>query len=126
MVKTGEVDRARPSVAAGDGAPPPTSASDKPAPPRLGILAVLLAGQLMANVDTAIVNVAAPSIRSGFDVPEGQLSLVVSGYIVAVAALLVTGARLGATHGHRRVFVGGCSASPSRRSRVGWHRGSSR
>ncbi|MGW5363465.1 MFS transporter [Actinopolymorpha pittospori] len=107
MVRTGEVDRTQASGAVRGGAPPTASVPGASAPRRFGILAVLLVGQFMANVDTAIVNVAAPSIRSGFDVPEGQVSLVVSGYIVAFAVLLVTGARLGATHGHRRMFVAG-------------------
>jgi MFS family permease len=58
-------------------------------------------------VDTAIVNVAAPSIRSGFGASDGQVTLVVSSYIVVFAVLLVTGARLGSTHGHRRMFLWG-------------------
>jgi MFS family permease len=77
-------------------------------PTRRGwLLAVLLAGQFMANVDTAIVNVAAPSIRSGLGASDGQVTLAVSSYIVAFAVLLVTGARLGSTHGHRRMFLWG-------------------
>ncbi|WAL64564.1 MFS transporter [Amycolatopsis cynarae] len=71
------------------------------------LLAVLLTGQFMANVDTAIVNVAAPSIAAELAATGGQLALVVSGYLVAYAVLVVTGARLGAAHGHRRVFCGG-------------------
>ncbi|WP_253778993.1 MFS transporter [Goodfellowiella coeruleoviolacea] len=82
-----------------------TTAS-RPAPAnRSWLLAVLLAGQFIANVDTAIANVAAPAIRAGFDAAEGQVALVVSGYTVAYAVLLVTGARLGSTHGHRRIFL---------------------
>ncbi|TVT54787.1 MFS transporter, partial [Amycolatopsis rhizosphaerae] len=61
----------------------------------------------MANVDTAIVNVAAPSIATELAATGGQLALVVSGYLVAFAVLLVTGARLGAAHGHRRTFCRG-------------------
>ncbi|HEX3778914.1 MAG TPA: MFS transporter [Pseudonocardiaceae bacterium] len=75
---------------------------------RLGwLLVVLLTGQFMANVDVAIVNVAAPSIRDGLHTSGGALELVVSGYSLAYALLLVTGARLGATHGHRRLFLFG-------------------
>ncbi len=69
------------------------------------LLAVLLAGQFMANVDTAIVNVAAPSIRTGLSASGGELQLVVSGYILTYAMLLVTGARLGQMRGYRRMFM---------------------
>jgi MFS family permease len=73
---------------------------------RLGrLLVVLLSGQFMANIDVAIVNVAAPSIRDGLHTFGGELELVVSGYSLAYALLLVTGARLGSTHGHRRLFL---------------------
>jgi MFS family permease len=69
------------------------------------LLATLLAGQVMANVDLAIVNVAVPAIRDGFHATGGQLDFVVSGYTLTFAMLLITGARLGDTHGHRRVFL---------------------
>ncbi|HWN33512.1 MAG TPA: MFS transporter [Pseudonocardia sp.] len=71
------------------------------------MLAVLLAGQFMANVDNAIVNIAVPSVAAGFGAPPGQVALLAAGYLVAFAVLLVTGARLGATHGQRRVFLVG-------------------
>ncbi|MFD0383830.1 MFS transporter [Streptomyces stramineus] len=67
-------------------------------------MAVLLAAQFMANVDTAIANIAAPSIQSGLGASGGEVGLVISGYVVAYAVLLVIGARLGAAHGHRRIF----------------------
>ncbi|WP_222869881.1 MFS transporter [Actinomadura decatromicini] len=73
--------------------------------PAAGMLAVLLAGQFMVNVDVAIVNVAAPAIQDGLRPSGGALELVVSGYPLAYAVLLVTGARLGAARGHRRMFL---------------------
>jgi predicted MFS family arabinose efflux permease len=74
---------------------------------RWRLLAVLLAAQFMANIDTAIVNVAAPAVQSSLDISGGQVGLVISGYVVAYAVLLVAGARLGASHGHRRIFLTG-------------------
>ncbi|HEX4360718.1 MAG TPA: MFS transporter [Pseudonocardia sp.] len=71
------------------------------------MLAVLLAGQFMANVDIAIVNIAVPSVAAEFTAPPGQVALLAAGYLVAFAVLLVTGARLGATYGQRRVFLVG-------------------
>jgi MFS family permease len=83
--------------------------SDSPAAsaPSVRLLAVLLAGQSLANVDTAIVNVAAPSIRNDLRASGAQLELVVSAYVLAYAVLLVTGARLGTIWGYRRVFAAG-------------------
>ncbi|EFL29371.1 probable actinorhodin transporter [Streptomyces himastatinicus ATCC 53653] len=72
---------------------------------RAALLTVLLVGQFMANIDTAIVNIAAPSVQADLHASAGQVDLVVSGYILAYAVLLVTGARLGDTHGHRRIFL---------------------
>ncbi|MHB8576053.1 MAG: MFS transporter [Dehalococcoidia bacterium] len=71
------------------------------------LLAVLLTGIFMANVDTAIVNVAAPSIRAGLRATGGEVQFVVAGYILAYAMLLITGARLGDIHGYGRVFIVG-------------------
>ena len=71
------------------------------------MLAVLVAGQFMTNVDAAIVNVAGPTIQQRLHASGAALELIISGYTIAYAALLVIGARLGADHGHRRLFTGG-------------------
>lgn len=71
------------------------------------VLLVLLIGQFMANVDTAIVNVAAPSIKAAFAATPAELELVVSGYLVAYAVLLTTSARLSVKFGYDRVFLAG-------------------
>lgn len=70
-------------------------------------LAVLLTGTFMASLDTAIVNVAGPAIQADVGVSGAALQLVISGYALAYAALLITGARLGDDHGHRRLFLCG-------------------
>lgn len=72
---------------------------------RGAILAVLLTGQFMANIDTAVANVAGPSIGVDLHASEGAVGLVVSGYVVAFAVLLITGARLGSSLGYRRTFL---------------------
>jgi MFS family permease len=80
-----------------------------PAPqtPSAAALAVLLTGTFMASLDTAIVNVAGPAIQADVGVSGAALQLVISGYALAYAALLITGARLGDDHGHRRLFLCG-------------------
>jgi len=69
------------------------------------LLAVLLMGPFMAQADATIANVATPSIRADLGASGAALELVVGGYMIAFAMLLITGARLGQTHGYRRVFV---------------------
>ncbi|MFM9369573.1 MFS transporter [Streptomyces sp. Da 82-17] len=77
-----------------------------PAGPRR-LLAVVLAAQFMALLDVFIVNVAAPTIRADLAASGAGLQLVVAGYTVAYAVLLITGARLGDRFGHRRTMLAG-------------------
>jgi EmrB/QacA subfamily drug resistance transporter len=68
------------------------------------LLATLLGGMFLGNVDLAIVNIAAPSIRDDLQVSDGALELIVSGYTLAYAMLLITSAWLGETRGYRGMF----------------------
>src|SRR6202043_2563988 len=61
------------------------------------------------DVDASIVNVAIPTIQSSLRASGASLQLVVAGYTISYAVLLVTGARLGDILGHRRVFLGGAA-----------------
>ena len=71
------------------------------------ILALILVGQFMALLDVAVVNVAAPSVQSELGSSGAALQLIVSGYTIAYAVLLITGARLGERLGFSRVFLAG-------------------
>ncbi len=70
-------------------------------------LAVVLAGQFMAVLDASVVNVAAPSIHAELHTSGAGLQLIIAGYVITYAVLLVTGARLGDIIGHRRMFLSG-------------------
>jgi MFS family permease len=61
----------------------------------------------MYQADATIVNVATPAIHAGLGASGAELELVISGYMLASAALIITGARLGYMHGYRRVFLVG-------------------
>jgi EmrB/QacA subfamily drug resistance transporter len=69
-----------------------------------GVL-VLLAGAFMPIMDFFITNVALPSIDASLHASTPELELVIAGYGVAYAALLVLGGRLGDRYGRRRVFL---------------------
>lgn len=59
----------------------------------------------MALLDVFIVNVAAPTIRAELGASGAGLQLVIAGYTLTYAVLLITGARLGDRIGHRRVYL---------------------
>ncbi|MFJ4896852.1 MFS transporter [Streptomyces sp. NPDC088727] len=71
------------------------------------LLALVLAAQFMALLDIFIVNVAAPTIRTELGASGSGLQLVVAGYTISYAVLLITGARLGSVFGHGRAHLAG-------------------
>jgi MFS family permease len=71
------------------------------------MLIVLLAGQFMALLDVTIVNVAMPTIGRSLHASGAELQLVVAGYTVSYAMMLITGARMGDIFGRRRMFLAG-------------------
>ncbi|BBJ43852.1 hypothetical protein SSPO_065700 [Streptomyces antimycoticus] len=82
-------------------------AGDSRAPRPGRLLAIVLTGQLMAVLDVFIVNIAAPTVRADLHASGAGLQLVIAGYTISYAVLLITGARLGALLGHRRMFLTG-------------------
>jgi EmrB/QacA subfamily drug resistance transporter len=72
-------------------------------------LAVLLVGAFMALLDTTIVNVAIPAIRTSLAASNATLSWIVSGYALAFGLALIPAGRVGDRLGHKWVFVAGLS-----------------
>src|SRR5215813_7413725 len=70
-------------------------------------LIVLCMGTLMIVLDTKIVNVALPSIRSDLGFSQESLAWVVNAYMLTFGGFLLLGGRLGDLYGHRRLFVYG-------------------
>ncbi|MFD3505557.1 MFS transporter [Streptomyces sp. NPDC058676] len=66
---------------------------------------ILLAGAFLPIMDFFITNVALPSIDASLHASASSLELVIAGYGVAYATLLVLGGRLGDRYGRRRVFL---------------------
>ena len=85
----------------------PARPSQRRAPSPGGILAVVLIGQFMALLDASVANVAAPAIHASLHASGAGLQLVIAGYVITYAVLLVTGARLGDIIGHRTMFLFG-------------------
>ena len=70
-------------------------------------LMVLCLGVLMIVLDTTIVNVALPSIRTDLGFSETSLVWVVNAYMLTFGGFLLLGGRLGDLYGHRRLFLHG-------------------
>lgn len=79
------------------------SSPKHPTLPTSGLL-VLLAGQLLPQIDFSIVNVALDAIAHTFHASETELELMVAVYGVAFAMCLAMGGRLGDNFGRRRLF----------------------
>ncbi|MEU8841019.1 MFS transporter [Streptomyces roseus] len=75
----------------------------------LGLFTVLL-GAALPLIDFFIVNVALPAIDADLAAGPATLELIVGGYGVAYAVLLVLGGRLGDMAGRRRLFLIGMTA----------------
>jgi MFS family permease len=89
------------------GASPQTATPSAPSSSGRGSeLIVLLFVQAMASMADALVTVSAPAIQSSLHVSGAALQLIASGFVLAYAAALMTGARLG-DYGHRRMFLCG-------------------
>ncbi|MGH2895462.1 MAG: hypothetical protein ACRDPM_19660 [Solirubrobacteraceae bacterium] len=71
------------------------------------LLGLMLLAPFMAQADATIANVATPSIPAGLHASGAALELVIGGYLIAFAVLLITGARLGQTHGYKRLHLSG-------------------
>ena len=77
----------------------------------------------MAALDATVVNVALPHIGTDFDASVSALQWVLTGYLLALASLILLGGALGDRYGRRKVFVVGtlwfaaasllCGAAPN-------------
>ncbi|CAM5695812.1 MULTISPECIES: MFS transporter [Streptomyces] len=89
------------------GAAPGRAGRRQPRPAGSGhrlLLLLVLTAQFMATMDVSIVNVAAHTIQSDLHASGAALQVVIAGYTVVYAILLITSARLGGRHGYSRLF----------------------
>src|SRR5205823_10453799 len=73
-------------------------------------LVILCVGDLMIVVDTTVVNVALPSIRSDLHFSQISLAWVVNAYMLTFGGFLLLAGRLGDLYGYRRLFLSGTAA----------------
>ncbi len=68
-------------------------------------LVATVAASAMASLDATVVNVALPHIGEEFDATVSALQWVLTGYLVALASLILLGGALGDRFGRRKVFM---------------------
>ncbi len=85
-------------------AAPPQDIEEAAGAPAWGALLVVLAGLFITNLDFFIVNVAIPSLQRDMHATPAQIQLVAVTFTIGLAALLITGGRLGDLYGRRRVY----------------------
>src|SRR5262245_64368917 len=86
-------------------------------------LAATVGASAMAMLDATVVNVALPHIGEEFDASVSALQWVLTGYLLALASLILLSGALGDRYGRRKVFIVGtvwfavasalCGASPN-------------
>mgnify|MGYP001439338861 CR=1 FL=1 len=92
------------------------------APAGRAVLPVVLSATFVQLLNVTVAQVAAPSIQAGLGTGPGAVRLVLAGYTLTYACLLITAARLGDRYGYRRLFAIGtaiflaaslaCAAAP--------------
>src|SRR5579864_6313374 len=66
---------------------------------------ILCLGTLMEVLDSTIVNVALPSIRTNLHFSESNLAWVINAYLLTFGGFLLLGGRLGDLFGQKRLFL---------------------
>ncbi len=93
------------------------------------VLAIILTAVFMQLLDTTITMVGVPTIQGSLHSSFGEIQLVVAGYMLAFACVLVTGGSLGNAYGRKRMFLWGmagftiasavCGAAPDAVTLIG-------
>jgi len=73
-------------------------------------LLIVLAAPLLSVIDVFIINIAIPTIKKGTHATDGEMQLVIAGYLLGYAAFLITGGRAGDHFGRKKVFFWGMAA----------------
>jgi EmrB/QacA subfamily drug resistance transporter len=93
---------------------------------RLAALTASAAGAMLVALDGTVLLVAQPSLQHGLRAGVAAVQWTSTGYLLAVAALLVVAGRLGDRYGHRRLLVVGvlgfaaASAGVAVAPAIGW------
>src|SRR5690348_4453797 len=71
---------------------------------RWWVLAGSCLGLFVLMLDSTVINLALPAMQDDLDASTASLQWVPNAYLLTIAALVVTGGRLGDIFGRRRLF----------------------
>lgn len=70
-------------------------------------LVIVLSAPLLYVIDIFIINMAIPAIQKGVHATDGEVQLVIAGYLLGSASFLIIGGRAGDYLGKKKVFLWG-------------------
>ena len=73
-------------------------------------LIIVLTAPFLSLMDVFIINIAAPAIKNGLKASDGELQIVIAGYLLGYASFLITGGRFGDHFGRKKLFLRGMAA----------------
>jgi MFS family permease len=88
-----------------------TAAETAPAPRASAATLVLLtlaSGQFLMTLDSAVMNVSIATVAEDVDTTVTGIQGAITAYTLVMAALMITGAKIGALIGRKRAFAIGC------------------
>jgi MFS family permease len=91
---------------------PPVTMADTPPSARASgasiVLFTLAAGQFLMTLDTSVMNVSIATVAKDVDTTVTGIQGAITAYTLVMAALMITGAKIGAMIGRKRAFAIGC------------------
>src|SRR5512135_2627006 len=72
------------------------------------VLLTLAAGQFLMTLDTSVMNVSIATVAKDVGTTVTGIQAAITAYTLVMAALMITGAKVGAMIGRKRAFAIGC------------------
>jgi MFS family permease len=72
------------------------------------VLFTLAAGQFLMTLDSSVMNVSIEEVAKDVDTTVTGIQTAITLYTLVMAALMITGAKIGAMIGRKRAFAIGC------------------
>jgi EmrB/QacA subfamily drug resistance transporter len=70
-------------------------------------LVIVLTAPFLSLMDIFIINIAIPAIKKGLHSSDGEIQIVIAGYLLGYASFMITGGRAGDHFGRKKVFLWG-------------------
>ena len=74
----------------------------------LGVLLTLAAGQFLMTLDSSVMNVSIATVAEDIGTTVTGVQTAITLYTLVMAACMITGGKIGALYGRKRVFMVGC------------------